>query len=79
MLVGNDGYTFGGWTDWKIYASPASDQWDKIEYALNHYMDAEYVVINKNYSNPDVIRQLSLLYEKTDLAEYYLFELEATR
>jgi hypothetical protein len=79
LTLGFSGYEFGSWTDWKIYASPESNQWEKIEYALNNYMDVEYIVITKEYSNPDVIRQLSQIYEKTDLTEYYLFDLETTK
>jgi hypothetical protein len=79
LSLGFDAYTFGGCTDWKVYVAPKTDQWDKIEYAIDYYMDTKYVVISKKYSNSEVVRQLSERYKKINLREYYLFDLEATR
>lgn len=75
ILFLSDGYTFGGWTDWKVYATPASSEWRKIEYAMKNYMDVEYIVISKKYTNNEVLMQLNNLYSKTNLSKYYLYKL----
>ena len=76
ILFLGDGYTFGGWTDWKIYANPESNEWTKIQYAMDNYMDVEHVLILKEHENQDIILRLGEQYARTELSDYYLFSVK---
>jgi hypothetical protein len=75
LVLGFNGYVFGGWTDWRIYAAPKTNQWDKLEYAINNYMDVEYIVTTKEYGNEEILEELNHKYNRTELTNYYLFDL----
>ena len=68
------GYTFAGWTDWKIYVDPEPSELSTIQYAMENYMDVEYVFIPTSYPKEEVIDYFKALYPSTMIQNYILFE-----
>lgn len=74
LFLGN-AFTFAGWTDWKIYAAPIQATWLKVDYAMHHYMEVDYVMLPKETALPDEIYEnLQTAYRKIELKDYWLFE-----
>ena len=85
LFLGN-GYTFGGWTDWKVYAAPSSSEWKKVKYAMEHYMTIDYIVMPNDYTDlsehietetywnrKNVVQHLNALYKRVELTDYVLY------
>ncbi len=77
LYLGNgfDEFIFGDWTDWKIYIVPTYATWSKVDYAMHHYMEVDYVMLPKETALPDEIYEnLQTAYRKIELKDYWLFE-----
>lgn len=77
LYLGNgfDEFTFGDWTDWKIYVVPTYATWSKVNYAMHHYMEVDYVILPKETALSDEIYEnLQTAYRKIELKDYWLFE-----
>lgn len=75
ILFLGDGFNFAGWTDWKIYIAPNQPTWSKVDYAMHHYMEVDYVILPKETVLPDEIYEnLQAEYRKIELKDYWIFE-----
>ena len=77
LYLGNgfDEFTFSDWTDWKIYVVPTYATWSKVNYAMHHYMEVDYVILPKETALSDEIYEnLQTAYRKIELKDYWLFE-----
>ena len=76
ILCLSNSYEIGGWTDWKIYSTPETPEWRKVEYAINEFMNIQYILVAPEdyiYGSGDVLEQLDSKYEKIKINKYFLY------
>ncbi len=75
ILFLGDGFTFGGWTDWRIYVSPVNLNWERLQYAMKNYMDVDYIAVPKENTLPaDIESNLSMLYRVVQIGDYNFYK-----
>lgn len=74
LMINENAFIFGGWTNWKIYVSPSKETPENITYLLNNYADANYIIVKKQNLPDELSDYFNSFYLEQDIGNYYIYK-----